>query len=132
VLVFAAPECGPCAKIVPYLNRLGLERNDVLITALVTGPREVAARFESKFSPPYPCVADDGSGAFETFKVRVTPFAFVIGADGRVHSKGLCSSPAHLAALLTAGGLDAASSIVEEMAKSEAEMVPLQGKEMHR
>jgi len=63
----------------------------------------------------YPCLAEDGSGAFSRYRVRVTPFAFVLSEDGRVVAKGLCNSAARLRALLLAGGLlEAARAVAAE------------------
>jgi hypothetical protein len=107
LLIFASPDCEPCKTVLPYVNRLGEMRGQAVgITAVVPGPRDAVARLVDQYDPPYPCMAEDGSGAFNRFQVRVTPFGFVIGTDGRVLAKGLCSDPARLRSLLNAGGLE--------------------------
>lgn len=116
LLLFAAADCEPCGVVLPYLNRLGAATNGqaVGITAVVPGPREEVARLVDVYKPPYPCLAEDGSGAFNRFRVRVTPFGFVIGGDGRVLAKGLCSDPNRLRNLLVAGGLEEAAEAIKD------------------
>jgi methylamine dehydrogenase accessory protein MauD len=109
VLLFAAPDCEPCAAIMPHVARLARAGSGVDVAAVVPGPRDEAARMVNKYHPPFPTMAEDGSGAFNRFRVRVTPFGFVIGADGRVLAKGLCSDPARLRGLLHAAGLKEAA-----------------------
>lgn len=115
LLLFATPECRPCANVVPAVSRLAAMRTDVNITLIVGGPQDGAVQLVEKFHPPscVACFADDGSGAYKRYRVRVTPFAFVVGGDGRIRAKGLCSDPARLRDLLTAGGLDSAAAVVE-------------------
>jgi hypothetical protein len=50
-------------------------------------------------------LAEDGSGAFSRYRVRVTPFGFVIGGDGRILAKGLCGDRARLRGLLEAADM---------------------------
>lgn len=108
LVIFASPDCEPCKTVLPAVNRLAAVAGDRLgITAVVPGPRESIQRLVDQYEPPYLAFAEDGSGAFNRFRVRVTPFAFVIGADGRVLAKGLCNDPNRLQELLVAGGLDA-------------------------
>jgi thiol-disulfide isomerase/thioredoxin len=101
LLLFAAPDCEPCATVLPYVEQLARAVNGRLgIAAVVPGPRDEVARFVERYRPTFPCLAEDGSGAFTRYRVRVTPFGFVVGADGRVLAKGLCGDQARLRALL--------------------------------
>jgi methylamine dehydrogenase accessory protein MauD len=107
VLLFAAPDCEPCGTILPYLDHLARVPGEAVgVTAIVPGPQEEVVRLVDRYHPTYPCLAEDGSGAFHRFRVRVTPFGFVIGSDGRVLAKGLCGDVGRLRNLLEAGGLD--------------------------
>jgi methylamine dehydrogenase accessory protein MauD len=108
LLAFVSPECQPCARILPSLNQVARADGGVEVILLVSGPVEGAHHLVEKFHPPAAavCLADDGSGADARYKVRVTPFAFLIGQDGRVLAKGLCDQPARLQQLLASGGLD--------------------------
>jgi thiol-disulfide isomerase/thioredoxin len=117
LLLFAAPDCEPCATVLPSVNRLATA-GGLGIAAVVPGPREEAKRLVERYRPPYPCLAEDGSGAFNRFRVRVTPFGFVIGADGRVLAKGLCSDERRLRDLLAAGGLHEAAAAVQVPGRS--------------
>lgn len=114
LLLFAATDCEPCADVLPHVNRLTLSPGGkgVGVTAVVAGPREEAVGLVERHHPAFPCLADDGSGAFDRYLVRVTPFGFVIGPDGRILAKGLCSNAARLRNLLAAGGLDEAAAAV--------------------
>ena len=125
LLLFVSPDCGPCETLLPVVNRLAAlpAAQRLGITGIVPGPRETVARLAEKYRPPYLCLAEDGSGAFGRFRVRVTPFAFVIGADGRVLAKGLCSDPGRLQALFEAAGADDVAEAVGTAAASSA--VPL-------
>jgi hypothetical protein len=106
LVVFASPDCEPCSVVLPYLNNfVGRDSAPELMT-LVPGPATTADRMTADHRLLYDCYAEDGSGAFDAYRVRVTPFAFVVGADGRVLSKGLCSEPLMVRDLFAAAGLD--------------------------
>jgi peroxiredoxin len=114
LLLFAAPECQPCAAVLPWVNRLTAAREELQLEALavVAGAGQSATQTQEKYSLRFPVVAEDGSQAFENYRVRVTPFAFVIGEDGRVRAKGLCDNAVRLHDLLEAGGMEAAARVV--------------------
>src|SRR5688572_13401817 len=85
LLLFAAPDCEPCGTVLPHVEQLARAVNgDLGIAAVVPGPQGEVVRFAERYRPTFSCLAEDGSGAFTRYKVRVTPFAFVIGSDGRV------------------------------------------------
>jgi peroxiredoxin len=113
-LLFAASGCQPCAEVLPAVNRLaeGARELDLAVLAVVAGAGESATHLQEKYGLGFPVVAEDGSQAFDGYRVRVTPFAFVIGEDGRVRAKGLCNSPLRLHDLLAAGGLETAAEVV--------------------
>lgn len=113
-LMFAASGCQPCAEVLPSVSRLaeGARDLELAVFAVVAGARESASHLQEKYGLRFPVVAEDGSQVFEGYRVRVTPFAFVIGEDGRVRAKGLCNNPARLHDLLAAGGFETAASVV--------------------
>jgi hypothetical protein len=90
---------------------------DLGIAAIVPGPRDEVARFVERYRPPFPCLAEDGSGAFTRYKVRVTPFGFVVGSDGRVLAKGLCGDQVRLRGLLEAADLRDIAQAVPALAQ---------------
>jgi hypothetical protein len=115
LLVFASPDCEPCTEVFPSIKEVAMAPNGdgLAVTAIVAGDRSRAMRAVEEFGSSVPFLAEDGSGAFERYRVRVTPFAFVIGADGRVHAKGSCGHRSALRRLLVTGGLDEAARVVE-------------------
>jgi len=106
LLLFAAPDCEPCAIVLPHVEQLARAVNGGLgIAAVVPGPRDEVVRFVERYRPSFPCLAEDGGGAFTRYRVRVTPFGFVVGSDGRVLAKGLCGDQVRLRGLLEAADL---------------------------
>ena len=77
----------------------------VALTYALTIAYASSLRFVERYHPSFPCLAEDGSDAFGRYRVRVTPFGFVIGGDGRILAKGLCGDQARLRGLLEAADL---------------------------
>jgi thiol-disulfide isomerase/thioredoxin len=115
LVLFAALGCGPCAAVMPAVNRLAKAANGhrIEVMAIVDGRPEDAAELKRQFALLFPCLAENGRGAVDRYRVRVTPFAFVIGEDGRVLAKGLCNEAARLRDLLVAGGVDDGAMLIE-------------------
>ncbi len=129
-LLFAASECPPCAEILPSVNRLAeaAPTLGIEVLAIVAGTGESAVLMHQKYGLRFPVVAEDGSPVFESYRVRVTPFGFVIGEDGRVRAKGLCNSPARLHALLQAGGIETAAQVMAlELADGSVDLAAVEG-----
>src|SRR3712207_6524768 len=106
LLLFAAPDCEPCATVLPHVERLARAVNgDLGIAAAAPGPRDEGARFVERYRPPFACLDEDGSGAFTRYRVRVTPFGFIGGAEGHVLAKGFCGDQVRLRRLLEAADL---------------------------
>jgi methylamine dehydrogenase accessory protein MauD len=121
LVLFAAPDCAPCETVMPFVDDLGLAavRGDVdlRVVSVSAGAVDTAVRFIEKYNPSFLALAEDGSGAFERYRVRVSPFAFVVGEDGRVRSKGLCSDANRLHGLLVAAGEDGSAAFLESDSK---------------
>jgi thiol-disulfide isomerase/thioredoxin len=113
VLLFAAPDCEPCANVLPWVNKLASSGAGVEVAAIVPGPKAEAIRMRERYDSPFLTLAEDGSGAFDRFRVRVTPFGFVIAPDGRVLAKGLCGDVNRLRHLLNAAGLKEAAATLQ-------------------
>jgi len=129
-LLFAAPECQPCAEVLPSVNRLAEvgPRLDLAVLAVVAGAGESATRMREKYRLRFPVTAEDGGEIFGDYRVRVTPFAFVIGEDGRVRAKGLCNSVSRIHDLLEAGGMEAlAQEVAREFAPNDAALAAVEG-----
>jgi peroxiredoxin len=124
-LLFAAPGCKPCSDVLPTVNDLANAAPSLNLNVLtvVAGAMDSAREMKTKYRLGFPVVAEDGSQTFDVYRVRVTPFGFVIGEDGRVRAKGLCSNASRLHDLLESGGMeDAARVIARELASDN---VPL-------
>lgn len=115
LLMFVSPDCEPCARILPYIKRLEGAASDLSIALVVHGSSDSVGHLVSKFALPkaFICLGDSESGVRERYRVRVTPFAFVIGEDGRIQAKGLCSDPGRLADILTVGGTQIPTTLLE-------------------
>lgn len=119
-VLFAAPECEPCKKVAPYVNRLaGLnsDGNELDVVVVAAGDGAIAAHIGEDFTDAF-TLADAGSGVFETYRVRVTPFAFVVGDDRRIRAKGLCGDDGRLSELFRSAGLPRVADPVERAADS--------------
>lgn len=116
LVLFATPDCAPCAQVLPAVNALaghGLE-----IATVVPGRHEGVVRLVEKFRPPFLCLADEDRQAVDRYRVRTMPFAFVIGVDGHILAKGLCGDAWRLRMLLTKGGLHEAAAALAPLSKS--------------
>ncbi|MDQ3986050.1 MAG: TlpA family protein disulfide reductase [Actinomycetota bacterium] len=114
LVVFAATDCEPCSVVMPVVDRVARARSGSLrVLTVVPGPADSVQSAVAQYGLSSDCLGEDGSGVFDAYRVRVTPFAFVIGEDGVVRAKGLCSDPLMLRDLLAAGGLDEVSAQVD-------------------
>lgn len=114
LLIFASPECEPCQAVLPHVRQLALTvpRQALQVVAVTEGREESAGRLREKFQLPVPCLAEGAGGVFSSYRVRVTPFGFVIGEDGRVRAKGLCNDARRLRELLSAAGMNEVAAMV--------------------
>jgi thiol-disulfide isomerase/thioredoxin len=125
LLVFAAPDCAPCARLLPHLSLLVRSRPNMRVSVVAAGPHTVARRIVDKFHPQFQTLADDGRGVHSRLRVRVTPFCFVISGDGVVQAKGLCSDHERLADLMKTAGLESVALDLEANAVSMRDVMPL-------
>ena len=98
LILFAAPDCAPCHQVLPHVARAARDAPELEVVAVVPGARADAAKLDELVAAPCTTIASDQ--AFEAFRVEVTPFAFVVGHDGRVLAKGLCDGPMRLAEVI--------------------------------
>jgi thiol-disulfide isomerase/thioredoxin len=107
LVLFAAPDCAPCHQVLPHVARAARDAPELEVVAVVPGSPEDATKLVELVTAPITIIA--GDQAFEAFRVEVTPFAFVVGRDGRVLSKGLCDSQVRLRAMLDSAGIATAA-----------------------
>jgi methylamine dehydrogenase accessory protein MauD len=115
-VIFAAPDCEPCAEVLPHVAQLASGANGIPLRmlAVADGRQESAERMLEKYELPFDCLAEGAGGAFKAYRVRVTPFAFVLDEDGRVLAKGLCNSVSTLRGLFTEAGLTELAALVQD------------------
>lgn len=105
-LAFVSPTCSPCARIIPAINQIAVTNKNIQIILVVAGLRDSLELLVNRFhlSSSIICLAEEGSGTAELYRVRITPFAFLIGTDKRILAKGLCDKPERLREMFTIGG----------------------------
>ncbi len=127
VLAFVSPECQPCAKILPSLGQLAHLRPELSVSLIVNEGGADLERLEQKFlSPPeVQRYADQGGSVYTAYRVRITPFAYLIGKDGQILAKGLCDDVEKLNQLVAVIGIDIPQVLVPqvlEVTRRRAEM----------
>lgn len=98
LLLFGSPHCSPCRTLLPQLQDWARNRRDVAVLWLNASSREESLRFVSDTGMALPVLPfPPDNNLMDQFKVRVTPFLFMLDEQGVVRSKGLVN---------TRGGLD--------------------------
>ena len=97
-LVFGSPNCGPCRTLIPELHDWARRHPDVVVLWLNSATPGDSLRFVSETGatlPVAPYSTEDN--LLDTYKVRVTPFMFMLDEGGVIRAKGLVNNK---------GGLD--------------------------
>ncbi len=97
-LVFGSPNCGPCRTLIPELHEWAHRHPDVAVLWLNSATTSDSLRFVNETGatlPVAPYSTDDN--LLNTYKVRVTPFLFMLDENGVIRAKGLVNNK---------GGLD--------------------------
>jgi len=98
LLLFGSPHCSPCRTLLPQLQDWSMARRDVKVLWLNAASREESLKFVSDTGTGLPVLPfPPENNIMERFKVRVTPFMFMLDEQGVVRAKGLVN---------TRGGLD--------------------------
>jgi methylamine dehydrogenase accessory protein MauD len=106
LLVFGSPTCGPCKALIPDLNVFAREyEGNLRVLFLSRGDADATQAFVEANDVEVPVAVHPDETLAEQFKVRVTPFAHVIDAEGVVQAKGLANNRQHLDMLLSAAKL---------------------------
>ena len=101
LLVFGSPTCAPCKTLIPDLEAFATEKQSELrVLFLSRGEIEESRRFAQENGARVPIAVHPDEALAEQYKVRVTPFAFLIDREGVVRAKGLANNRDHLDMLL--------------------------------
>jgi methylamine dehydrogenase accessory protein MauD len=107
LLVFLAPSCPMCNKLLPTMRALGREEHlDVIVVS--DGPKADHERFLRHHridNIPYVVSADIGIG----YRVGRVPYAVLIDNQGVIRAKGLVNTREHLESLVEAKAMNYAS-----------------------
>jgi methylamine dehydrogenase accessory protein MauD len=101
LITFISSSCKPCKELLPDWNsaydKFGKDINFVLIGS---GSKD---QFDIMFKHYVPKgnISIDESGLLNDFKVRVTPFGFIIDEEGVVKGKGLCGTTQHIESFIS-------------------------------
>lgn len=113
ILVFGSPDCQPCRRILPSLNRLAVAKVGADLTLVIWADYQRAMTVRDLLHEDVPCVVEVGTEAVNAYRVKVAPFAFVIGKDGRIRQKGVCSDSEKLQRLIINAGLPDVAAVLD-------------------
>ena len=98
VLLFGSPHCTPCRTLMPQLQDWSRAHPEVGVVWLNAASEAESLKFVSDIGATIPVAAySPESKLMDKYKVRVTPFTFLLDEKGVVRAKGLVN---------TKGGLD--------------------------
>jgi peroxiredoxin len=103
LLVFTQSGCGPCADIVPDLNRLH-DRSELQVLVVNNGSLEATRTWAIETRARFSVLAQEHFSLSKRYEVFVTPFAFLIDEQGIVISKGIVGSRQYLQYVLSGAG----------------------------
>jgi peroxiredoxin len=84
VVIFFAPDCGPCARTLIAAQATYAERHDIVVVGVFTGgDAATAMHLVTMFKLRFPVVVDQGRAIAKRFDVSRLPMTFV--ADDRGH-----------------------------------------------
>src|SRR5437762_3887586 len=98
VLLFGSPHCSPCRILLPQLHDWAKAHPEVGVIWLNAASDEESLKFVSDTGSTLPIAPyTPQENLMDKYRVRVTPFMFLLDEDGVVRAKGLVN---------TKGGLD--------------------------
>lgn len=101
LLVFGSATCAPCRGLIPDLNAFANEKREELRALfLCRGSLDEARRFSDELHAQVPIAVHPDEALPDSFRARVTPFAFLLDGEGVVRAKGLANNRSHLDMLL--------------------------------
>lgn len=94
-LVFGSPGCTPCRVLMPQLNEWAAQHPEIQVVWLNAASPEETLKYASDMGADVPMIAitpDDK--IMERYRVRVTPFSFMVDEQGVIRAKGLVNAKA--------------------------------------
>ena len=96
-LIFGSPNCGPCRLLIPQLHEWSKKHPEVNVLWLNAATPEESERFVADVGATLPVAPySPDTKLLDTYKVRVTPFLFMLDEVGVIRSKGLVNNKAGL------------------------------------
>lgn len=93
ILIFGSATCSPCRILMPQLQAWTRDHPDIPVLWLNAASPEESLRFVSDTGATVPVMPyTPESKIMDKYKVRVTPFCFVLNSDGIVGAKGLVNT----------------------------------------
>jgi methylamine dehydrogenase accessory protein MauD len=97
LLLFGSPHCSPCRTLLPQLHDWASAHPDVGVIWLNAASPEESLKFVSDTGATIPVAPYPPEGnLLDTYKVRVTPFSFLLDENGVIRAKGLVNTKAGL------------------------------------
>jgi methylamine dehydrogenase accessory protein MauD len=99
LLLFGSPHCSPCRTLLPQLHDWAAAHPDVGVLWLNAASPEESLKFVSDTGatiPVAPYPPEGNSNLLDTYRVRVTPFSFLLDENGVIRAKGLVNTKAGL------------------------------------
>ncbi len=93
VLLFGSPHCTPCRILMPQLQDWARAHPEASVVWLNAASPEESRHFVADTQATIPVAPYPPEGnLMDSYKVRVTPFSFLLDEDGVIRAKGLCNT----------------------------------------
>lgn len=97
LLVFGLPTCGPCQSLMPDLRRFAVKYQEKIEVYFVAGPNDEENQiFAQRHMAVFPVLTQQGLETANAYKVRQSPFAYYLNAEGIVVDRGIVNRLAQL------------------------------------
>ncbi|MEO6456845.1 MAG: peroxiredoxin family protein [Chloroflexia bacterium] len=97
MLLFGSPHCSPCRILLPQLHDWAKAHQDVAVLWLNAASPEESLKFVSDTGATLPMLPfAPEENLMDSYRVRVTPFMFLLDEKGVVRAKGLANTKAGL------------------------------------
>ncbi|HMA36924.1 MAG TPA: redoxin domain-containing protein [Chloroflexia bacterium] len=96
LLLFGSPQCDPCRRLLPGLQEFAAGNGrEFAVLWLNQAAPEVTRHFQAETGATLPMLSYQG-GVNDAYRVRVTPFLFMIDPAGVIKAKGLVNTKSQL------------------------------------